>query len=94
MGSAGYFGKDDLVAASPGYNQFIMDTATATEKEAPIIPTMHNGEQEIENTSRPRGVRFVVLFISILAGDFFVGYVRFIKHTPHHVHLSIGLFTD
>lgn len=49
----------------------------APNKDGPSVsPNAANNEDEYENPSRPKGVRFVVLFLSILAGDFFVGYVR------------------
>ena len=34
------------------------------------------GEEEFENPNRPKGVKFAILFLCILLGDFFVGYVR------------------
>lgn len=32
-------------------------------------------QQETENPNRPTGLRFAIVYISILLGDFFVGYV-------------------
>ena len=34
------------------------------------------GEDDYENQNRPKGVKFAILFLCILLGDFFVGYVR------------------
>lgn len=85
MDSADTPGNDDLVASSPGTDQVVLDTITSMEKEASINPTVQNGQEEIENSSRPKGVRFAILFISILAGDFFVGYVRHMMNTPYFV---------
>jgi hypothetical protein len=33
------------------------------------------GEEEFENPDRPRGIKFAILLLCILLGDFFVGYV-------------------
>lgn len=71
----------DLVTLSTRIDQATMNTITATEKEAATNPTVDDGG-EIENPSRPKGVRFAVLFLSIIAGDFFVGYVRNIMKIP------------
>ncbi|KAJ5885804.1 hypothetical protein N7504_011640 [Penicillium tannophilum] len=68
--------KDDLVTLSNGIDQATMNTITTTEKKAPTNATVDDGG-EIENPSRPKGVRFAVLFLSILAGDFFVGYLAY-----------------
>lgn len=38
---------------------------------------MKNSTEESEVASHPQGIRFAILFVSILAGDFFVGYVRY-----------------
>lgn len=51
-------------------------TATVPDKELSINANANSTEEEIENPSRPKGIRFAILFLSILAGDFFVGYVR------------------
>ncbi|KAJ5087945.1 hypothetical protein N7456_011561 [Penicillium angulare] len=41
----------------------------------PTVGKSHDNDgEETENPLRPRGIRFVILFLSILAGDFFVGY--------------------
>lgn len=73
--------KDDLVTLSNGIDQATMNTITTSEKKAPTNATVDDGG-EIENPSRPKGVRFAVLFLSILAGDFFVGYVSNIMNIP------------
>lgn len=36
-------------------------------------------EEEIENPQRPKGAKFAILFLCILLGDFFVGYVRLVS---------------
>jgi hypothetical protein len=51
-------------------------TAAVPDKEPSINPNAISGEAESENPSRPKGIRFGILFLSILAGDFFIGYVR------------------
>lgn len=33
------------------------------------------GQEETENPDRPTGIKFIILFLCILLGDFFVGYV-------------------
>lgn len=73
--------KNDLVTFSNGIDQATMNTTTATEKKAPTNATVDDSGQ-IENPLRPKGVRFAVLFLSILAGDFFVGYVSNIMNIP------------
>lgn len=82
MGSAATPENDDLVVSSTGADQTTKDTVTAPDEKAPANPTVNSGEEEIENPSRPKGLRFVILFISILAGDFFVGYVCNIMNIP------------
>ncbi|KAJ5673614.1 hypothetical protein N7507_002741 [Penicillium longicatenatum] len=94
MGSPNISGHDGFASSSTGIDQVNLGTLTATGKDAPANPTVHNGEEDFENPSRPKGVRFAILFISILAGDFFVGYVRYMMNTPHNFPLSTGLFTD
>ncbi|KAJ5201681.1 uncharacterized protein N7498_006344 [Penicillium cinerascens] len=49
-------------------------TATVPDKELFINANVNTTEEETENPSRPKGIRFAILFLSILAGDFFVGY--------------------
>lgn len=52
------------------------------------ITASGNDEGEIVNPSRPTGVRFAILFTSILAGDFFVGYVC-VPTSDNGFHLSL-----
>lgn len=51
------------------------EMTTRPEEKAPTTSLEDNGDEEMENPARPKGARFVILFLSILAGDFFVGYV-------------------
>ncbi|KAJ5300658.1 uncharacterized protein N7443_005660 [Penicillium atrosanguineum] len=69
--------RDDILAAQPSHP--IDNNQTATKSIAPDGETSHNPNaassgDEFENASRPKGIRFAILFLSILAGDFFVGY--------------------
>lgn len=66
------------VCASTQPSDIYQNTAKTTvpDKERSINTNANTTEEEIENPSRPKGIRFAILFLSILAGDFFVGYVR------------------
>lgn len=64
--------QDDCLTAMPEPRSQVDSTA----QEQAIDETAPDGEEVLENSSRPKGVRFVILFASMLAGDFFVGYVR------------------
>lgn len=68
------------------------DTVTPTVAQGPITnheavkeQSSHEKKDSTEDdevASNPRGIRFAILFLSILAGDFFVGYVRYqSRHT-------------
>lgn len=67
----------DLVASATGVDQITITnpiTTTGPGGEAPVNTT-NSAEAEIETPAHPKGIRFVILFLAILAGDFFVGYV-------------------
>lgn len=66
---------DDLAISSINPELAPRETTTGPEERAPTTSLEDNGDEEMENPARPKGVRFVILFLSILAGDFFVGYV-------------------
>jgi hypothetical protein len=71
IGSPNTSGHDGFAFSSTGIDQVNLGTLTATGKDAPANPSVHNGEEDFENPSRPKGVRFAILFTSILAGDLF-----------------------
>lgn len=67
----------DRAVSATGVDQVtIMNPVTTTGPagEAPVNTT-NSAEAEIETAAHPKGIRFVILFLAILAGDFFVGYV-------------------
>lgn len=67
---------NDNLAVSPINTELApTEVTTGPEEKAPTTPLEDNGDEETENPARPKGARFVILFLSILAGDFFVGYV-------------------
>ncbi|KAJ5570579.1 uncharacterized protein N7459_010009 [Penicillium hispanicum] len=66
---------DDIALSPINVSQAAAQTATVPDGKLPVNPTENSASEEIENPARPRGVRFVILFLSILAGDFFVGYI-------------------
>ena len=53
----------------------------------PGVPAEAPSDDEIENPDRPRGFKFAVLFVCILLGDFFTGYVREIAPNKQSVYL-------
>lgn len=49
-------------------------TPAGSDKDLSAKQSITHDQEEIGNPSRPKGLRFAILFLSILAGDFFVGY--------------------
>lgn len=66
--------QDALVEASRSPNYGTVDEPLLGDSRPDALRDAH-GEDEIENPDRPRGVRFAILFLCILLGDFFTGYV-------------------
>ncbi|KAJ6115716.1 hypothetical protein N7523_006133 [Penicillium sp. IBT 18751x] len=65
---------DDLAISSINPELAPTEMTTVPGEKAPTTSPVDNDDEEIENPARPKGARFVILFLSILAGDFFVGY--------------------
>lgn len=84
--------RDDTSATIPSHP--VNADQTLSRSAVSYMETSHNPNaassgEEIENPSRPKGIRFAILFLSILAGDSFVGYVRFTF--PFHLRQSLRL---
>lgn len=80
----------DLVVSATGVDQITITkpiTTTAPAGEAPVNTTMSAGP-EVETSAHPKGIIFVILFLAILAGVFFVGYVRNVMHFPSVLSMS------
>ncbi|KAJ5621967.1 hypothetical protein N7528_005199 [Penicillium herquei] len=75
MGSTVANEQDDRAVSSINAELAQTEKTTGPEEKAPTTSLDNSNEEtDSENPERPKGVRFAILFASILAGDFFVGY--------------------
>lgn len=82
MESAATLELDDIVVSATGVDRATKDTTMTASSQKASANTTNSAEEEMESPSHPKGIRFVILFLSILAGNFFVGYVRNIMDIP------------
>lgn len=66
-----------VTAVSPKACPDDIQDAPSEKKDRDDVAS-HNGDKahEIQDPNRPTGVRFALLYLCILLGSFFIGYVR------------------